>query len=59
MVQLDTSLLFCVSIQILCLILIAEAARAFEMAINIYTDMVGEIDHIKNLLNFIIKLQHS
>ena len=52
MVQLDTSLLFCVSIQILCLILIAEAARAFEMAINIYTDMVGEIDHIKNLLNF-------
>ena len=35
---------------------VTEAARAFEMAINIYTDMVGEIDHTKNMLNFLTKL---
>ena len=28
------------------------------MAINIYTDMVREIDHTKNMLNFSIKLSH-
>lgn len=35
---------------------VIEVVRVFEMVINIYIDMVREIDYIKNMLNFLVKL---